>query len=98
MVSNLFLIIRSITAAIIDITTNIMKNDEKVEIGIPKRYGVGKLGSGYNVLNWPASMLANALVKNHTPIMRQQNLAGESFDTIDNPIGDMHSSPNVKRT
>ena len=82
----------------VDITTNIMKNDEKLLIGIPSRYGVGKLGSGYNVLNCPASMLAKALVKNHTPIMRQQNLAGESLDTIDNPIGDMHSSPNVKRT
>lgn len=62
------------------------------------RYGVGKLGSGYNVLNYPASILANALVKNHTPIIRQANLAGESFDTIDKPIGDIHSSPNVKST
>ena len=35
MVSNLFLITKSITTAMIDITTNIMKNDEKVVIGIP---------------------------------------------------------------
>ena len=75
-----------------------MKNDMKLSIGIPIRYVVGWVGSGYSVLNYPASILATALVRNHTPIKRQQNLACESFDTIDKPIGDMHSSPNVKST
>ena len=38
---NRFIIINSIKAAIMDITTNIMKNDVKLSIGIPRRYGGG---------------------------------------------------------
>jgi len=41
-------------------------------------------------------MFAKALVRNHTPISKHVNLAGESLDTIDKPIGDIHSSPRVK--
>lgn len=87
---------KSTVAAVMDMTTNIMKNDVNPSIGLPKRNGTGLDGSGYNVLICPARIFAMALVKNHTPIKRHVNLTGESLETIDSPIGDKHNSPNVK--
>jgi hypothetical protein len=46
MVSSFFRIKNKITAAIIDMTTNIMKNAVKPSIGIPNKNGVGRVGSG----------------------------------------------------
>ena len=83
-------------AAITDITTNIMKKVSNPVIGIPNKVGTITLeGSGYKQDKNPANILEAAADKNHTPIKRETNLAGESFVTADNPIGDRHNSPKV---
>ena len=83
-------------AAKADITTNIMKNVSNPEIVIPNKIGAIFLdGSGYKLDRKPAIKLDAAADRNHTPIKRDMNLAGDSLVTADNPIGDMQSSPKV---
>ena len=83
-------------AAIIDITTNIMKKVSNPVMGIPNKMGTTVLEwSGYKQDKNPANKLEAAADKNHTPIKRETNLAGESLVTADKPIGDKHNSPKV---
>ena len=64
-------------------------------MGMPSITGIGLAGSGYKLLKRPAIMLDAAEERNHTPISKQANRLGDSLDTMDNPMGDMHSSPKV---
>lgn len=83
-------------AAMADIITNIMKKVSNPVMGIPNRVGTVVLeGSGYKHDKKPANILEAAADKNHTPIKRDMNLAGESLVTADSPIGDKQSSPKV---
>ena len=45
--------------------------------------------------NFPAIKLATADDKNQNPIMSDAIFLGETFDTIDKPIGERHNSPRV---
>lgn len=74
---------------------NIIKNDVKPCICIPKNVGMGLDGLGYSVLKSPAIIFDAAEERNQTPIIKHENLIGDNLDTIDKPIGDIHSSPNV---
>ena len=48
-----------------------------------------------NVAKNPAKRLAIELLANQTPIIKDDNLSGDNFVTIDKPIGDKHNSPTV---
>ena len=51
--------------------------------------------SGYKAESIPANLFAVAFAKNQTPINNEANRAGANLFTMDNPIGDKQSSPNV---
>ena len=41
------------------------------------------------------NLLADAVLRNHTPINNEANFTGANLFTIDKPIGDKHNSPKV---
>ena len=84
----------SIIDAIAEITTKIIKKSNSVAISNPTN-DLGLPASGYKELRDPASLLAVAIDKYHTPISSDAKRAGESLFTIDSPIGDRVSSPVV---
>ena len=45
--------------------------------------------------NFPAIYFATAEDRNQNPIIKEANFFGDTLVTIDRPIGDKHSSPNV---
>ena len=90
-----FLIKIRITAAKADITTNMTKKEVNPSICNPIKTGLGLDGLGYNVLKSPAIMFEAADDKNQTPIIKHENFNGDNLDTIDNPMGEIHSSPKV---
>ena len=60
--------------AIPDKITKIIKNSNKPVISKPANTGVaGNAGSGYKALSIPASLLAAAMDRNHTPINSEAN-------------------------
>lgn len=83
-----------ITDATPAITTNIIKKSYNVAISIPRNCFTSP-PSGKSLLNIPAISFDIALLINQTPINKEPSLTGESLATIDNPIGDKQSSPNV---
>ena len=77
-------------------TIKIVKNEVKSFITNPNKDENSVLvGSGYRVLNCPASQFAAAFARNHVPINKEANRRGASFVTIESPIGDRDNSPKV---
>lgn len=79
--------------------TKIMKYVCRLSIVIPKKTGGGAVdvGSGYNELIVPASLLPVAIAMNQIPIISEVNLPGVNLFTIDKPIGLKNNSPTVCR-
>ena len=48
-----------------------------------------------NEARYPPIKFAKKLLNNQTPIMIEAKRTGDNFETMDNPIGDRHNSPNV---
>jgi len=82
-------------AEVMERTIKIMKKEVKPSIGILHSTGIGLAGSGYSVLKRPAMRLEAAVDRNQTPIKRQAKRGGDSLETMDRPMGDMHNSPRV---
>lgn len=89
-----------IAAATPHITMNTIKKSKRFAISKPKNEVVLAASPfspppGINADKVPANLFAAAFAKNQVPINKEENLIGESLDTIDNPIGDKQSSPIV---
>ena len=77
-----------------------MKKSNKSVIWNPMKdvvFGASPLSPppGINADNVPANLFAAAFAKNHVPINKDENLAGDSLETIERPIGERQSSPTV---
>ena len=51
--------------------------------------------TAYNLTICAFSPCAIAFVKNHSDIICERNASGDSFVVVDNPIGEIQSSPSV---
>ena len=79
---------------------NTKKKSNKLAIWKPKKEVVAAPSPpspppGINAESVPANLFAAAFARNQVHINNDETLAGESLETIDNPIGDKQSSPIV---
>ena len=72
-------------------THNRARNAEKETINNNPKSLSGEIDSIFPP-KIPATRLPKKLVKNQTPIVKDRNFFGASFDTSDNPIGERHNS------
>lgn len=86
---------KSTTEAADDIMANSRKKSDRVAISNPRNDFVATFSCGRNVARLPAAILEAALLINHTPIKRDAKWAGDSFVTMDSPIGESDNSPRV---